>query len=238
MWDGPAAAILRLPSAGGRRGSSLGAMTDEAIPQVLDDAVYRKYMKRVKSGKYNRILDSLLAAEASVRANPFAGEPHEGSVGTIIHILVDAVRVLNGEIGTFGTSERVTYEFGEEFPGAWQRTMWQEWASALEFFDVSFGIGLGDYVECLRAEMVEPVDPDTELSVTARMLRLWGASKPFRSQYYRWSMTLPITDYSSSFDAEEAGVRLIMAHCFGLPENWSAETWALERELTTGLMEY
>lgn len=65
-----------------------------------------------------------------------------------------------------------------------------------------------------------------------------GASKPFRSQYYRWSMTLPITDDSSSFDAEEVGVRLIMAHCFGLPENWSAETWALERELTTGLVEY
>lgn len=74
-------------------------MMDDDNPAMLDDLIYRKFHRAAKSKNYERMLDVLTEAAASISTRPYTGEMSKIDVTTVLIIMVDSVKVLTGEEG-------------------------------------------------------------------------------------------------------------------------------------------
>lgn len=193
-------------------------MTKETVPQMLDDSVYRQYLEFIATGQYDRILDSLNAAAAFLEANPSEEDPADVSVGTIINIMVDSVKVMVGEVGTLGrTSQQLLRDPDERADIA--RT-WQKWLHSLEILSLVIGEDLGPFPQGVREEYIAASATRRSHGTTERMLRLWKDSRPFM---YKWLYFAKSQRQSrDEGEAHLLWLTEIMLFAHGLRENWNA----------------
>jgi hypothetical protein len=190
----------------------------EKYPQLLGAEVFTKYQGAVATKQHDLLPDILIEAAESLRANPPSGEPSDYSAGNIICIMVDTVRVINGELGTLGRSGLVEPLNPEERRE--QSLIWQSRLHALESLALTIGVDLGGFPQAIRDEFIH-VGERSAPTVEERMLRLWKGSTPFMLEWLRWSTTHTKRSSEREEDWHTQGLESILVYCHGLRENWS-----------------
>jgi hypothetical protein len=202
-------------------------MTTSALPQMLDDSVYRRYLQFIEDEQYDRILDSLVAAADFIRTNPYEGDHGDVSVGTILHIMVDSIKVMSGEVGTLGRIDQRLTSDPDERSDIGRR--WQKWLHSLETLSLAIGEDLDPFPQTVRDEYILISSAGRSKGTAERMLRLWRASRPFM---YKWLYFAKSQGQSrTAGEAHLVGLKEIFVFCYGLKENWNPSARALYDEM-------
>lgn len=202
-------------------------MTAENVPQLLDDEVFNEYLEFIRAGQYDLVLDSLVAAAKWVDEHPYEDDPQDVSAGTILHIMVDSIKLMVGEVGTVGRGDQLPLDWGDDLRE--QRRQWQRWLHALETLAVAIGVDLGPFPQAIREEYVNPTDKGWKHGTTRRMLRMWKDSRPFMRDWLFFTKSQPQS--SAQWEAHRVGLMEIMKFAYGLEVNWSKETRTKFQEL-------
>ncbi|MBG6185196.1 hypothetical protein IWX65_003175 [Arthrobacter sp. CAN_A214] len=198
-------------------------MTPEANnPQMLDVEIYNAFVKAAKKNDQKKMLALLNAASASLKRNPYTGDYAGISVGTILTIMTDSVRILTGDI------ESIARTFSWPFMDA-QRSWriaeeWQGWVHSLEHLAIVAGVELGPLPAALHEEFAEVDGKHRAPNQTERLLKLWRASRPFMFLWLNHGLLNRDNDPNDlqSYDEHVASLAGIMSYAYGLRENWPA----------------
>lgn len=202
-------------------------MTAEKVPQLLDDAIYREYLEFIKTRQYDRILDSLLVSAKWVEDHPYTGAPEDVSAGTVLHIMVDSIKVMVGEVGSVGRTDLLLLDQTDELRE--QARKWQRWLHALESLAMAIGVDLGPFPQAVREEYISPTDRGWKHGTTRRMLRMWKDARPFMHDWLYFSKSQG--ESRDRGEAHTVGLREIMKFAYGLEVNWSDEARIKYHEL-------
>lgn len=194
-------------------------MTAENVPQLLDDEVFDEYLYFIRTGQHDRVLDSLLRAARWVDEHPYDGRPRDVSAGTALHIMVDSIKAMVGEVGTVGRTDQLPLGPSDETRE--QSRQWQRWLHALETLAVTIGVDLGPFPQTVREEYINPTDKGWKHGTTRRMLRMWKDARPFMEDWLYFSKSQVQT--ISEYEARKVGLMEIMKFAYGLEVNWSKE---------------
>ena len=195
-------------------------MKDDDNPAMLDDLIYRKFQRAAKSKNYERMLDVLTEAAASLSARPYTGEMSKIDVTTVLIIMVDSVKVLTGEEGNIARDLPFFSPYSDG--GLPEAVKWQKWLHSLEVLALATGEDLGDLPHVMREEYLA-VEGFVRSDATARLIRLWRASRPF---VFRWQTLSRLSRDGNdpndldSYDQHAAALMGIMEYLFGRSLNW------------------
>lgn len=195
-------------------------MTDDDNPAMLDDLIYQKFQRAAKSKNYERMLDVLTEAAASLSARPYTGEMSKIDVGTVLIIMVDSVKVLTGEEGNIARD--LPYFNPYRDGGLGEAVKWQKWLHSLEVLALATGEDLGELPHVMREEYLG-IEGFVRSDPTARLIRLWRASRPFVFRWQRLSRLSRDTNDPNdldSYDQHAAALLGIMEYLFGRSGNW------------------
>lgn len=196
-------------------------MMDDDNPAMLDDLIYRKFQRAAKSKNYERMLDVLTEAAASISTRPYTGEMSKIDVATVLIIMVDSVKVLTGEEGNIARD--LSYFSPYSDGGLPEAVKWQKWLHSLEVLALVTGEDLGDLPNVMREEYLG-VEGFVRSDPTARLIRLWRASRPF---VFRWQTLSRLSKDGNdpndpdSYDQHAAALLGIMEYLFGRSLNWT-----------------
>lgn len=198
---------------------SLVAMTEHSVPQLLDEAVHNSYLNAVATRQYDLLPQILVEAANSIQAPADLTQAGEYSAGHVLCVMVDTIRVMNGEIGTVG---RQPQRYHSDKEGRYEQAlMWQRWIHALESLSILTGESLGSYPQALREEFVNLSGSGISHGETKRMLRLWKESTPFMLKWLRWSRTHIVNESEREEDCHLRGLDDIITFSQGLRVNWN-----------------
>jgi hypothetical protein len=194
-------------------------MTADSIPQLLDDAVHNCYLSAVATRQYDLLPEILVEAANRIQTPPDPATSGEYSAGNALCLMVDTIRVMNGEIGTVG---REPQRYHSDKEGRYeQAVVWQRWIHALESLSLVTGASLGTYPQALREEFVNLSGPGISLGETERMVRLWKESTAFMLKWLRWSRTHNFQEAEREEDWHLKGLHAIISFSQGLRKNWN-----------------
>lgn len=195
-------------------------MTDDDNPAMLDDLIYRKFQRAAKSKNHERMLDLLTESAASLSARPYTGEMSKIDVATVLIIMVDSVKVLTGEEGNIARD--LPYSSPYTDGGLREAVKWQKWLHSLEVLALATGEDLGELPRVMREEYLG-IEGFVRSDPTARLIRLWRASRPFLFRWQRLSRLSRDTNDPNdldSYDQHAAALLGIMEYLFGRSGNW------------------
>lgn len=195
-------------------------MTDDDNPAMLDDLIYRKFQRAAKSKNHERMLDLLTEAAASLSARPYTGEMSKIDVATVLIIMVDSVKVLTGEEGNIARD--LPYSSPYTDGGLREAVKWQKWLHSIEVLALATGEDLGELPHVMREEYLG-IEGFVRSDPTARLIRLWRASRPFVFRWQRLSRLSRDTNDPNdldSYDQHAAALLGIMEYLFGRSGNW------------------
>lgn len=194
-------------------------MTDHSVLQLLDEAVHNTYLNAVATRQYDLLPQILVEAANSIQAPADLALTSEYSAGHVLCVMVDTIRVMNGEIGTVG---RQAQRYHSDRESRYEQAMeWQRWIHALESLSVLTGESLGSYPQALREEFVNLSGSGISHGETKRMLRLWKESTPFMLKWLRWSRTHIANSSEREEDLHLRGLNDIITFSQGLRMNWN-----------------
>ncbi|MDQ0000127.1 MULTISPECIES: hypothetical protein [Pseudarthrobacter] len=210
-------------------------MHAESLPQTLDDAVHDKYLSAVATRQYDLLPDILVEGSRTVHRPDDPSDNGDYSAGHALCLMVDTIRVFNGELGTVGRGQQV-YQ-SDSMGRHEQAVLWLPWIHALETLSLATGESLGAYSQALREEYVNINGPGVSTTETKRMLRLWKESTPFMLKWLRWSRTHEIREVFREEDLHLRGLNDIISYTESLSKNWTARGKALQDELSDWAMD-
>lgn len=193
-------------------------MSADTLPQILDDDVYDRYLRATASREYDLLPDILVGGARTLQLPEDPADAGKYSAGHAISLMVDTIRVMNGEIGTVGREEPI---YRRSSPHE-QATMWLPWIQALEMLSLTTGESLRSYLQALREEYINFTGPGVSTSEIKRMLRLWKESTPFMLKWLRFSRTHEKRESLREEDWHLTGLDAIVSYTESLPKNWSA----------------
>lgn len=214
---------------------TLGVMPAESLPQTLDDAVHDRYLSAVATGQYDLLPEILVEGAKTVHSPDDPSDNGDYSAGHALCLMVDTIRVMNGEIGTVGRGKQV-YQ-SDSMGRHEQAVLWLPWIHALETLSLATGESLGAYPQALREEYVNLKGPGVSTIETKRMIRLWKESTPFMLKWLRWSRTHETREAFREEDLHLTGLGDIISYTESLPKNWTARGKALHDELSDWAMD-